>query len=81
MIGLLLVVQMSHARDVRRVSLFFRPGHRSFLCRVRVKNMFGVVFDDVIIYGRAFRSALGSRLYENVSHLVTLSFLLLPSAP
>ena len=68
MIRLLLVVEMSNARDQRRVSLLLCPSNCLFLGLAGVQNMIGVIFDDIVVDMAALRTPFRSSFNVNICH-------------
>jgi hypothetical protein len=69
MIRFRLVVQVPDPRDEWSVAILFGPVDGFVLSFKSLQNMVGMVFDDVIVDGVAFRAAFGARLNVNIRHL------------
>ena len=73
-IWLFLVVQVPDASDMRRVPGLLRPFNCFVLGLEGLKDMFRVVFNDVILYGAALWPLLRSCLDKTRTILVSLNF-------
>lgn len=75
MVGNLLIIQMPNASDEGSVTLRFRPIDCFFLGFESAELMVGMVFDYIILNGRAFRTTLRTGFDVNVRHsLLPLHF-------
>ena len=70
MIRLLLVIQVSNARDQRSVALHFGPGDRVILGAEVREHVIGVIFDNVPFDRASLRPAFRAGLYEHVGHRI-----------
>jgi hypothetical protein len=69
MIRFRFVVQVPDPRDQWSVAIVFGPIDGFVLSFKSLQSMVGMVFDDVIVDGAAFRPAFGARLNLNIRHL------------
>jgi len=77
MIGFLLIIQVPHASNKRRVPLTPSPIDGFSLRFEGAEHVVGVVFDNIILDVAPFAAALGARLNINVRHdLLSLVLLL-----
>jgi len=68
MVGVLLVIQMSDASDMRRVTICLRPIDRFFLGIGSLEHMVRVVFDHIILNGRPLRATFRTSFYVYDCH-------------
>jgi hypothetical protein len=68
MIRFFLIIQVSHARDMRCVAEAFRPVDRFMLGFESAEHMVNVVLDNKVLDGTAARAAFGARFYVYVCH-------------
>jgi hypothetical protein len=67
-IRLLLIIQVPHASDKRRVAVSFCPIDRFSLCFEGAEHMVHMVFDYIIVDGASLRPTLGTGLNVYVGH-------------
>jgi|SRR5580704_824863 hypothetical protein len=73
MVGVFLVIQMADASDKRSVTPRFRPINSFFLGLETAELMVCMVFDYIVLNGRAFRATLRTGFDVNVRHFSPLS--------
>jgi hypothetical protein len=67
-IGLLLIVEMANAGDMRRMAVTLRPFYCLVLRFEGGECVVGMVFDHIVVNAGTYGMALGARLDINVRH-------------